>query len=243
MDNDILSSVMADISNINDSLDMKLDLSQSSKDFITQQQGNPWSFSTLEDYLFYCCPECPHKSRSSISFTHHAVKHHPKAKDKFGDQAFLQDLDEQDFEDHLEHSPDDQEGNDDEDFEDDIKPKLDQELFEDSKEDIKQEESEDTLDRFKSEELCCDLCQEKFNSDKALASHLLSVHHEEKNFRCQQCDYKAKSQLLITKHVRRLHKKERKHACHLCDKSFFEKWNLTDHIVAVHQKVSFDRCL
>ncbi len=39
---------------------------------------NPWNFSTLEDFLFYCCPECPHKCRSSISFTKHAVKHHPK---------------------------------------------------------------------------------------------------------------------------------------------------------------------
>ena len=47
---------------------------------------NPWtSVSTLEDFLFYCCPECPNKFRSSISFTNHAVKHHPKSKEKFGD--------------------------------------------------------------------------------------------------------------------------------------------------------------
>ena len=54
---------------------------------------NPWtSVSTLEDFLFYCCPECPHKFRSSISFTNHAVKHHPKSKEKFGD-AYLPEID------------------------------------------------------------------------------------------------------------------------------------------------------
>ena len=46
---------------------------------------NPWTVPTLEDFLFYCCPECPDKFRSSISFTNHAVKNHPKAKEKFGD--------------------------------------------------------------------------------------------------------------------------------------------------------------
>ena len=86
------------------------------------------------------------------------------------------------------------------------------------------------------EPLTCAKCDQSFASKRNLATHMLSVHSEDKNFGCPQCKYKAKSQLLITKHVRRLHKKERKHTCNICAKSFFEKWNLTDHIVAVHQK-------
>ena len=43
--------------------------------------------------MFYCCPECPFKISNSISFTNHALKYHPKAKDKFGD-IFVPDLDE-----------------------------------------------------------------------------------------------------------------------------------------------------
>ena len=86
------------------------------------------------------------------------------------------------------------------------------------------------------EPLTCAKCDQSFASKRNLATHMVSVHSEDKNFGCPQCKYKAKSQLLITKHVRRLHKKERKHTCNICAKSFFEKWNLTDHIVAVHQK-------
>ena len=63
---------------------------------------NPWtSVSTLEDFLFYCCPECPHKFRSSITFTNHAVKHHPKSKEKFGD-SYLPEIDFNDEDDSFE---------------------------------------------------------------------------------------------------------------------------------------------
>ena len=63
-----------------------------------------WILSkNIEDFLFYCCPECPHKSRSSISFTNHAVKNHPKSKEKFGD-VYLPEL---------EFSPDHEENDED----------------------------------------------------------------------------------------------------------------------------------
>ena len=79
MEDFLTSSVMTDISNLDlpkTELDTELDVKP---DF------NPWNVPTLEDFLFYNCPECPHKCRSSISFTNHAVKNHPKAKEKFGD--------------------------------------------------------------------------------------------------------------------------------------------------------------
>ena len=85
---------MADISN----LDLpKTELDLKPQDTTSDTSGtipnNPWTFSTLEDFLFYCCPECPFKISNSISFTNHAIKYHPNAKDKF-DDIFVPELDE-----------------------------------------------------------------------------------------------------------------------------------------------------
>ena len=94
MEDFLTSSVMADISN----LDLpKTEIELKPQDSTTNDSSgtipNPWTFSTLEDFLFYCCPECPFKISNSLSFTNHAIKYHPKAKDKFGD-IFVPDLDE-----------------------------------------------------------------------------------------------------------------------------------------------------
>ena len=104
MEDFLTSSVMADISNldlpkteIDDLKPLNQDNNTTSDDTsgtsLIPNNNNPWTFSSLEDFLFYCCPECPFKISNSISFTNHALKYHPKAKDKFGD-IFVPDLDE-----------------------------------------------------------------------------------------------------------------------------------------------------
>ena len=43
---------------------------------------NPWSaVGNLNDFLYFCCPECPAKDRSMKKFVTHALKQHPNAKD------------------------------------------------------------------------------------------------------------------------------------------------------------------
>ena len=122
MDSDLLS-VMADISNQLDLpktelIDVKPDVPPNLTKIELETTGselvetgnselvfhkNPWTVPTLEDFLFYCCPECPHKSRSSISFTKQKKKNHPKSKEKFGD-VYLPEL---------EFSPDHEENDED----------------------------------------------------------------------------------------------------------------------------------
>ena len=38
-------------------------------------QVNPWYVINLEDFLFYCCPECDSKSKDSQDFINHALLH------------------------------------------------------------------------------------------------------------------------------------------------------------------------
>ena len=41
---------------------------------------NPWQVSNIEDFLFYCCPECDLKTKDSHNFVTHAQHSHSKSK-------------------------------------------------------------------------------------------------------------------------------------------------------------------
>ena len=42
---------------------------------------SPWSVKHLEDFLYYCCPECDNREHSKDSFLQHAFEQHPDAKE------------------------------------------------------------------------------------------------------------------------------------------------------------------
>ncbi len=39
---------------------------------------NPWSIDDLEEFLFYCCPQCDHQAKGRVSFLNHAFLSHPE---------------------------------------------------------------------------------------------------------------------------------------------------------------------
>ena len=42
---------------------------------------NPWNVDTLEEFLYFCCPECDLRDQSKVTFLQHALEKHPEAKD------------------------------------------------------------------------------------------------------------------------------------------------------------------
>ena len=44
-----------------------------------QPIGNPWDVQSLEEFHFYCCPECEDKSFTKEQFINHALQIHPKS--------------------------------------------------------------------------------------------------------------------------------------------------------------------
>ena len=38
---------------------------------------NPWNVNQLEEFLYFCCPECNDKNQSKELFLEHALVHHP----------------------------------------------------------------------------------------------------------------------------------------------------------------------
>ena len=43
--------------------------------------GNPWNVWNLDEFLYFCCPECNLKHRSKTHFLQHALTEHPKSKE------------------------------------------------------------------------------------------------------------------------------------------------------------------
>jgi hypothetical protein len=41
---------------------------------------NPWAVEQLEDFLFFCCPECPDRSSTKAIFINHALMEHPNVR-------------------------------------------------------------------------------------------------------------------------------------------------------------------
>ena len=56
---------------------------QQNTDYFMDDDGapNPWSVENLEEFLYFCCPECDEKNQSKDMFIKHALNHHPKSKE------------------------------------------------------------------------------------------------------------------------------------------------------------------
>ena len=42
---------------------------------------NPWNVEKIEEFLYFCCPECDLKDHSQLEFLQHALERHPNSKD------------------------------------------------------------------------------------------------------------------------------------------------------------------
>ena len=48
-----------------------------------QPEPNPWSVDSVSQFLHYCCPECPAKTRDLKAFVKHAKSYHEKVSSIF----------------------------------------------------------------------------------------------------------------------------------------------------------------
>ena len=47
---------------------------------MNNDEENPWAVNNLEEFLYFCCPECTERNQSKELFLEHALNQHPKAK-------------------------------------------------------------------------------------------------------------------------------------------------------------------
>jgi hypothetical protein len=46
-----------------------------------EEKVNPWAVEQLEDFQFFCCPECPDRIVTKETFIEHALANHPQSRD------------------------------------------------------------------------------------------------------------------------------------------------------------------
>ena len=51
--------------------------------------ANPWTVDAVNDFSYFCCPECDFKSKAVPTFINHAAKNHPNAKEFIDSHDFL----------------------------------------------------------------------------------------------------------------------------------------------------------
>ena len=186
---------------------------------------NPWLVSCLEDFLYYCCPECDNKCHSRQMFITHAWQNHSQAKEVLpwleADEDSAKDTNEQ-------YGGDD---NADEDYyhppaakkrkKRKAKPKLEEDMI---KYEVKSDISDGDHEFDPFEEDYMGDVKEKENQTRIRKTTM----------KCDKCDFETKGPKAMTKHKRTVHNDKTPHKCTDCNKAFAMPAKLKDHMEKVH---------
>ena len=55
--------------------------SSNEQQIVTVLTFNPWQVSNLDEFLFYCCPQCDHRAKDHQEFVVHAINEHEEARE------------------------------------------------------------------------------------------------------------------------------------------------------------------
>ena len=59
----------------------------------TKMENNPWDVTTVDEFLFYNCPECDVKAKDANTFMSHAIEKHELAKHYMSQYDLIEDKD------------------------------------------------------------------------------------------------------------------------------------------------------
>ena len=155
------------------------------------EKYNPWAVGQLEDFLYFCCPECDERNQSKELFLQHAVVH-PLAKETLRMLGIkMEPFDEDMY--HDEYN---------EDYGDDS---LYYPTVEYGDENVSIENMKKTKNsNAKSDKFYCGYCEKTFGRKEHLKRHVNSVHEGVK-FDCNICEmsFSRKDKLKI--HLKSVH--------------------------------------
>ena len=173
---------------------------------MTATLENPWNVSTLEEFLYFCCPECDLRDQSKMNFLHHALEQHPKAKEylkQFNELLVKEEPDE----DHNDKSIS-------ETFENSYNLGTDYSEMLKCEVKVENKDNDNTLDM-----------ENEFDN--------ISKNVSRNSKTCKHCGKEYKSNQKLRQHIERDHEGIR-HKCNLCAKSFSLAGSLQSHKRTVH---------
>ena len=199
-------------------------------------EDNPWAVENIDEFLYFCCPECDVKNQSEDLFLIHALDHHPKAKEyidnfKIKQEPYEEDnLDNEEFSNYAEPECD---------------IKVEQEIG-DQETILKQTVNDDEDDPLNVPEgqknYKCKLCDKAFTKPGSVKIHIATVHEKQKNHKCDLCAKAFSVKQDLQRHIANVHEGQRNFPCHLCNKAFSQKSAIKTHIANVHERQKNHKC-
>ena len=217
--------------------------------------NNPWCVDNLEEFLYFCCPECDNvKHQSRTDFINHALDQHPDSKDciskikkikkektkneyKFSKNNHNNE--EENSEDYDEGEEND--NNDAESADFDIQNYVKCEISEENaniNDNLNKNLSEDSSSWNENVPLLsstnnyniyiCDVCEKTFNDKLAFKRHIRV--HDESRHKCSTCDKSFKSETKLQDHIDWYHSGIKKYTCQFCEVSFGTVQQLSVHM-------------
>ena len=198
--------------------------------------SNPWVVKNLEEFLYYCCPECDDKNQTKDNFINHVLMFHPMAKEYLEMMQILK-----------------------------IEPNINGIIYDEKPMEIiaKYEEtdeldisrdgnSNDLTENFgenitveESKQFKCEDCNKSYTALNTLRKHVQSVHEGLKHH-CEVCKKSFKYLSNLKKHIKEVHEKVKRvkklQKCEICEKTFPGGSYLKIHIQTVHEKIRKFQC-
>ena len=203
-----------------------------------------WNVESLEDFLYYCCPECDNRNPSRDEFLHHALSVHEgsnhylmkfSVKEEFNiDNYYTDDIEENCLIKELVPNNSLDLIKNDKKEEAFISHFKEENFDHDEDYDVSLETNEDfdETEKISNNEEVVDLKSEK-RDDK------INNDGEVKPFKCNQCQFTAKYKSTLTKHVNSVHEGIKNPKCNICKKEFLKISQMKKHKKEVHEKQKF----
>ena len=195
-----------------------------------EQKFNPWDVKSLQEFRFYCCPECPSKFVYRTDFVKHALAIHSHS------QSFIGGFEE---------NKTDNATSSNKAINQVMKRamvsliKLSETVIRKYTKDI---EKEDSILHIQSAngnvQFKCDKCEKAFTLKSNLNRHIKSAH-ENVQYKCDECDQSFSFKGSLKIHIQSVHENIR-YNCDKCVKSFHQKSSLITHIKSTHERVRYN---
>ena len=188
--------------------------------------SNPWAVGNLEEFLYFCCPECDERSQSEELFLEHALENHPKSQACLLPFTSSTELYEDDDSYYQDIPIKDEIVSDDENI-DLSEEKYNVEIKTDLSTDVKQENEAEGHDSLANDKRSnqCNLCGKHFTTTKSRDRHVMVVHENpKKRSPKSKVDQSSKPK---KKKIRQNGPKER--VCDVCDAKFPSRDKLIEH--------------
>ena len=207
---------------------------------------NPWLITDIEEFHFYCCPECEFKDHAKVIFVHHVLQEHPNAKQFLEINQFI-DNDDDDIHVGTYVKEEEEDGN----YGDFVRVgnyidttnqsviKQEETMVDITKYEFQEDEEVNGFDESFNDEIKepsatkrekCQICQKW---SKNLAYHTCKPNSgKEGHYKCPLCEKTFRHQSKLLHHQTKTYHEKRQ--CNLCDEFYITKEQLVAHRKQYH---------